>query len=277
MREAAGTRESHGLGTYAAGAQPVSGSARQSAKEAMEGESFMMRDNTEHMTSPESAAVSDPALLIFDCDGVLVDSEILVCTAISEELTRLGYAITPEEVMRRFAGRPEREILAEVREDWGRAVPPAYFAAMKERVDTAFSSELRAIEGASEILPRLRLPKCVASSSAMDKLEKGLRFVGLHRHFAPHIVSAQLVAHGKPSPDVFIFAAGLMRTPVARCLVIEDSEPGVRAACAAGMRVFGFTGGSHCGPGHAERLRAAGAQQIVTHMRELPAALPGVF
>ncbi len=218
-----------------------------------------------------------PELLIFDCDGVLVDSEIIVCTAVSEELTRLGYPITPEDVVRRFAGRPEREILAEVQRDWGRPVPDAYFSAMKERVTLAFSSELRAIAGAAEVIEQIRSPKIVASSSAPNKLEQGLRFVGLYEFFAPHIVSAHSVASGKPSPDVFIFAAGWMRTPVQQCLVIEDSEPGVRAARAAGMRVFGFTGGSHCVPGHGNRLLAAGAERVLTHMRELPEAAPFAF
>ncbi len=229
------------------------------------------------MNDLKSENATEPALLIFDCDGVLVDSEMLVCTAVSEELTRLGYPITPEDVVRRFAGRPEREIMAEVQQDWGKPVPPAYFAAMKERVHIAFTSELQAIAGAAEVLAELRLPKVVASSSAPAKLEQGLRFVGLFDFFAPDIVSAQLVARGKPSPDVFVFAAGWMRTPVQRCLVLEDSEPGVRAARAAGMRVFGFTGGSHCAPGHADRLLAAGAERVLGHMRELPAALPAAF
>lgn len=220
---------------------------------------------------------SEPALLIFDCDGVLVDSEMIVCTAVSEELTRLGYAITPSEVVRRFAGRPEWEILAEVQQDWGRPVPDAYFSAMKERVHRAFSSELQAIAGAAEMLAQIHLQKIVASSSAPAKLEQGLRYVGLYDHFAPNIVSAQVVAQGKPSPDVFIFAAGWMRVPVKQCLVIEDSEPGVRAARAAGMRVFGFTGGSHCVQGHAERLLAAGAERVISHMRELPHAVPSAF
>jgi HAD superfamily hydrolase (TIGR01509 family) len=219
----------------------------------------------------------EPSLLIFDCDGVLLDSEILVCTAVSEELTRLGYPISLEDVVRRFAGRPEREILAEVAQDWGQPVPQDYFTAMKQRVNHAFAHDLEAIDGADAVLRALRLPRCVASSSSMVKLDQGLKFVGLFDHFAPNIVSAQLVAQGKPAPDVFIFAAGWMRTPVADCLVLEDSEPGVRAARAAGMRVFGFTGGSHCGEGHAERLLAAGAERVLTHMRELPAALPGAF
>ncbi len=224
-----------------------------------------------------SSEPNDPALLIFDCDGVLVDSEILVCTAVSEELTRLGYAITPEDVVRRFAGRPEQEILAEVASDWGQAVPAAYFSRMKERVHHAFTSELKAIDGAAEVLVRIGIPKVVASSSAPAKLVQGLQFVGLYDLFAPDIVSAQLVAKGKPAPDVFVFAAGWMRTPVHACLVVEDSEPGVRAAQAAGMRVLGFTGGSHCVPDHGERLLAAGAERVLTHMRELPEALPSAF
>ncbi len=237
----------------------------------------ILRDNTSSMNNPGSFDTLAPALLIFDCDGVLVDSEIIVCTAVSEELTRLGYPITPDEVVRRFAGRPEREILAEVQQDWGQPVPSAYFSAMKERVNLAFSSELQAIAGVAEMLAQIHLPKIVASSSAPGKLEQGLRYVGLFDYFAPHIVSAQLVAHGKPSPDVFIFAAGWMRTPVQQCLVIEDSEPGVRAARAAGMRVFGFTGGSHCVPGHGDRLLAAGAERVLSHMRELPEAVPSAF
>ena len=229
------------------------------------------------MNSTVPMPAAEPQLLIFDCDGVLVDSEILVCTAVSEELTRLGYAITPDDVVRRFAGRPEREILAEVAGEWGRPVPQAYFTAMKERVNRAFRSELQAVDGVTEMLAGLKLPKCVASSSAPAKLEQGLRHVGLYGFFAPNVLSAQLVAHGKPAPDVFVFAAGWMRTPVDRCLVIEDSEPGVRAARAAGMRVLGFTGGSHCVPDHGERLLAAGAERVLTHMRELPEALPAAF
>ncbi len=226
------------------------------------------------MTKPTPA---DPELLIFDCDGVLVDSEVLVCAAVSEELTRLGYPITPADVVRRFAGRPERDILAEVAGDWGRPVPPAYYAAMKTRVNYAFENDLRAVAGTHEVLAALRLPRVVASSSAPAKLEQGLRFVGLHHYFAPDILSVHRVAHGKPAPDVFIYAAGWMHTPVAACLVLEDSEPGVRAARAAGMRVWGFTGGSHCTPDHGERLMAAGAERVLAHMRELPAALPSAF
>jgi HAD superfamily hydrolase (TIGR01509 family) len=222
-------------------------------------------------------ASPSPSLLIFDCDGVLVDSELPVCTAVSEELTRLGYAITPEDVVRRFAGRPEWEMMIEIEREWGQAVPADYFSAMKQRVDRLFTTELEPIDGAREMLTAMQMPRCVASSSAPAKLEQGLRFVGLYDFFAPNVVSARLVARGKPAPDVFVFAAGWMHTPVKECLVLEDSEPGVRAARSAGMRVWGFIGGSHCGPDHAERLLAAGAERVLNHMKELPEALPAAF
>ncbi len=221
-------------------------------------------------------------LLIFDCDGVLIDSEMLVCTMVSEELTSLGYPITPEQVVERFAGRPEPEILTLIAEDWGQPVPPTYREAMTRRIHDAFTSELEAIPGVAATLARIRIPFCVASSSAPAKLKLGLSFVSLYAFFAPdpsapNVVSATYVAHGKPAPDVFIYAAGTMRTPVERCLVIEDSLPGVQAARAAGMRVFGFTGGSHCRPGHAERLLEAGAEQVLATMCELEAVVPEAF
>lgn len=226
--------------------------------------------------------MADTPLIIFDCDGVLLDSELLVCSMVSEELTSLGYAITPAQVVERFAGRPEPEILALIAEDWGRPVPGAYRQAMTRRIEHAFTSELKAIPGVAATLARIRIPICVASSSAPAKLKLGLSFVSLYEYFAPdpgapNIVSAAYVAHGKPSPDVFVYAAGSMRTPVHCCLVLEDSLPGVRAARAAGMRVFGFTGGSHCPPDHAERLLEAGAERVLAAIEELEEALPDAF
>jgi HAD superfamily hydrolase (TIGR01509 family) len=233
--------------------------------------------NASQNATRNAAAPQPPTLLIFDCDGVLVDSELPVCTAVSEELTRLGYPITPEDVVRRFAGRPEWEMMIEIEREWGHTVPPDYFAAMKQRVDRLFATELEPIEGAREMLSAMQMPRCVASSSAPAKLQQGLQFVGLYDYFAPNIVSARLVARGKPAPDVFVFAAGWMHTPVTECLVLEDRQPRGRAAVAAGMRVWGFTGGSHCAPDHAECLLAAGAERVLSHMRELQEALPAAF
>lgn len=208
-------------------------------------------------------------LVIFDCDGVLIDSEILVCRLVSEELTDAGYPITMEQVVSRFAGRPEPEMIADIEADWGRSIPRAYFERIKLRVWDAYATDLKATPHVHEALGTLPYPMCVASSSAPEKLRRGLEAVGLYDLFKPNIVSASVVARGKPAPDVFIYAAGWMRTPVAACVVVEDSIPGVRAARAAGMRVIGYVGGSHCPPGHAAALEAAGAQSVFADLREL--------
>src|SRR3954451_6563441 len=216
-------------------------------------------------------------LLIFDCDGVLIDSEIVVCRLVSEAFTRLGHSLTLEGVIRRFAGRPEREMIAEIEHDWGRPVPPEYFDQIRAATADAYATELRAVPGARETLERIRIPVCVASSSYPEKLKMGLEAVDLHGRFDSNLVSATFVAHGKPEPDVFIYAAGWMRTPIRDCVVIEDSLPGVRAARAAGLRVFGFVGGSHCAPGHRERLLEAGAESVLERFEDMEAILPAAF
>lgn len=225
----------------------------------------------------ESTLSAGPDLIIFDCDGVLIDSEALVCRLVSEEFTRLGYPLSVEQVIERFAGRPEREMLAEIALDWGRAIPDDYEACMTSRIAEAYRTDLRAMAGAAEAIASMRVPVCVASSSAPGKLRLGLACTGLEALLAPNLVSAAFVGRGKPAPDVFIYAAGWMRTPVDRCLVIEDSLPGVEAAREAGMRVVGFVGGAHCPPGHATRLRQRGAEGIVEAFSDLRAYLPGIF
>jgi HAD superfamily hydrolase (TIGR01509 family) len=216
-------------------------------------------------------------LIIFDCDGVLIDSEIVVCRLVGEAFTHLGHPLTLDEVIRRFAGRPEPEMIAEIERDWGRPVPPEYFVEIRKSIAHAYATELRAVRGVAEVLERIRIPICVASSSYPEKLKLGLETVGLYRRFAPNLISATFVAHGKPAPDVFIYAAGWMRTPIPDCIAIEDSIPGVRSARAAGLRVFGFTGGSHCPPEHGDRLLEAGAERVIREIHELEALLPGAF
>ncbi|HEX8415653.1 MAG TPA: HAD-IA family hydrolase [Sphingomicrobium sp.] len=216
-------------------------------------------------------------LIIFDCDGVLIDSEILVCRLTSEELTRLGYPISVTDVIRRFAGRAEPSMIAEIEQDWGQSVRPAYFTRIRERIAEAYATELRAIPEVAETLEQIRTPICVASSSYPEKLLAGLRNTELLDVFDGNIISAVRVARGKPAPDVFIYAAGWMRTPMDRCVVVEDSVPGIRAACAAGARAIGFVGGRHCGPGHAAALRDAGADTVIKRMSELREAVPETF
>jgi len=216
-------------------------------------------------------------LIIFDCDGVLIDSEVIVCRLVSEVLTDLGYPITLDGVIERFAGRPQREMVADIEADWGRPVPDSFFSECKRRTADAYRAELRPIAGVRQLLDAVDIPVCVASSAYPEKLRLGLQSTGLYEKLAPNLISASFVARGKPDPDVFTYAAGWMRRPVAECVVVEDSIPGVQAARSAGMRVIGFTGGSHCPAGHADRLIAAGADSVVSHMRDLPAAIPEAF
>jgi HAD superfamily hydrolase (TIGR01509 family) len=230
------------------------------------------------MAAPDPAGRAAAAkLVIFDCDGVLIDSEIVVCRLASEELTRIGYPITLDQVIERFAGRPEREMMAEVAGDLGHPVPAEYYHRLRLRIEESYRTELRAVPGVLETLGALRIPACVASSSHPAKLRLGLEATGLHECLGPNVISASLVAHGKPAPDVFIYAAGWMRASVGDCVVVEDSVHGVRAAVSAGMHVIGFTGGAHCGPGHGDRLAAAGASPVVTHFQELRTAVPEAF
>ena len=214
-------------------------------------------------------------VLIFDCDGVLIDSEILICRLAAEEMTKLGFAYSTEDMIRRFAGRPEPEMREEIRRDWGRPVPAEYSEIINARTIESYATELKIMPGTKEALDRITIPFCVASSSYPSKLRLGLETVGLYDRFAPNIISGTLVAHGKPAPDVFLFTAGWMKVSPMKCVVVEDSVAGVGAAVSAGMRVFGFTGGTHCGPGHGERLSEAGAEVVFGDMRELPGLIQG--
>ena len=216
-------------------------------------------------------------LIIFDCDGVLIDSEIIVCRLVSEILTEYGYPITLERVIELFAGRPEREMVAEIEAAWGRTLPGGFSAECRQRTARAYQTELRAIPGVREVLDSIRIPICVASSASPEKLRLGLTCTDLYARFGGNIISASVVAMGKPSPDVFVYAAGWMRQPVTGCVVIEDSLAGVSAARRAGMRVLGFTGGRHCPPGHGNKLSEAGADAVFGTMSELRRVLPSGF
>jgi HAD superfamily hydrolase (TIGR01509 family) len=220
--------------------------------------------------------VTEPIeLLIFDCDGVLIDSELIGCRIEALELTRAGLRITLEEILERFTGVTSMETFGTLEREQGQRLPADFAQRVGAAIRVAFERELAAIAGIHAALERIELPVCVASSSSPARLEHSLKLVRLLERFAPHIFSAHTVGRGKPAPDLFLHAAERMATPPARCLVIEDSITGVQAGVAAGMRVLGFTGGSHCSPGHAERLRDAGAEQTFADMTLLPALLVG--
>jgi HAD superfamily hydrolase (TIGR01509 family) len=208
-------------------------------------------------------------LVIFDCDGVLVDSEVISCRAHAATLTRHGYPITADQVLDRFLGVSDLEARMIVEAELGRKLPDDFTAQVKQATLQCYADDLQPVPYAAEAVAAIDLPKCVASSGTPEKIRHGLTCAGLYDILAPNIFSAVQVKNGKPAPDLFLFAAEQMKVPPARCVVIEDSVPGVTGARAAGMTVLGFHGGSHCRPGYADTLRAAGAAATFDDMRQL--------
>ncbi len=212
-------------------------------------------------------------LVIFDCDGVLVDSEVISCRTHAEMLTRHGYPISTEQVHDRFLGRSSRDARLEIERELGRAFPDDLDVQLKAELYRSFAATLEAIPSIEQALAGVSHPVCVASSGSPERIRTSLTLVNLYHRFAPNIFSAAQVSNGKPAPDLFLFAAAQMQVAPDRCLVIEDSVPGVIAARAADMTVLGFHGGSHCRPATATTLRAAGATATFDDMRQLPALI----
>ncbi len=212
-------------------------------------------------------------LIIFDCDGVLIDSEAIACRADAACFGEVGIVISSEEIMDRYLGISAPTMCADIEQRYGCTLPPDFADTLRRRIEAAFESELAPIAGVEAVLAELKLRRCVASSSAPERLRHSLSLTGLLRYFEPHVFSATQVARGKPAPDLFLFAAASMQVASASCVVVEDSLPGVQAAVAAGMHVIGFTGGGHCRPGHAARLLEAGAAAVTDQMARLPALL----
>ncbi len=212
-------------------------------------------------------------LVIFDCDGVLVDSEVLSSRAHAEMLTRHGYPITAEQERNRFLGVADHEARLIIEAEIGRRLPDDFESQMQQAALQLYSEHLGLIPHVAETVAALDLPKCVASSGTPEKIRHGLTCAGIYQLLAPHIFSAVQVNRGKPAPDIFLFAAERMKTAPERCLVIEDSAAGITGARAAGMTVLGFHGASHCTPAHAAMLRAAGAHETFDDMRQLLALI----
>ena len=214
-------------------------------------------------------------LTIFDCDGVLVDSEVLVIGVEARLLTDAGFPVTATEIADRFVGLSYADMMADLESDHGRPVPEALSARIQEDAVALFRDHLRAVEGMPELLHTHRGPRCVASSSKLDRLRLSLDVTGLSGHFEQHhVFSSEMVPRGKPAPDLFLHAATSMGAEPDGCVVIEDSPHGVAAAVAANMYVVGFTAGGHAGPSLERRLRAAGAHAVVATAGELVSHLP---
>lgn len=211
-------------------------------------------------------------LTIFDCDGVLVDSEILSVRAYVRAYARHGLTITEADVARCF-GMKQADIFAKIGEETGAAYPLAHAADLWEEIRLLLEAELEPVPGIGDLLAALPGPRCVASSSAPERIALSLSLTGLDGHFGPHVFSSTMVKNGKPAPDLFLHAAARMGARPEDCTVFEDSVFGILAAKAAGMRAIGFTGGRHVEATHAGPLRAAGADAVYGSWAEAAAAL----
>jgi len=208
-------------------------------------------------------------LVIFDCDGVLVDSEVVFARVLAECLIAADFTTTVEEAIILGFGTNRATLSAAVATRFGRALPDTFFETFAARSAAAFELELSPMAGVKDLLAALPLPCCVASNGHLVRVRQRLAMTGLLPFFDPHVFSAIQVAHGKPAPDLFLFAAERFGAAPEDCIVVEDSIPGVEAAVAAGMTVVGFCGGGHCPEGHGDRLMAAGCSQVFAPMTDL--------
>jgi beta-phosphoglucomutase-like phosphatase (HAD superfamily) len=220
-------------------------------------------------------------LIIFDCDGVLIDSEILSNRAEVELLKSFGIEFELSDYMTQFVGKSTKDVLKSIEVLHNVRLPENFRRLAEKQIFTAFQTKLKPITGIFEFITSIDTAKCVASSSSLDsrterlrqRLDLTLKVTGLLDRFSPHIFSAEQVSRGKPAPDLFLFAAEKMQVPPDRCIVIEDSPHGVRAGIDAGMTVLGFTGGSHIQPGHQAKLLDEGAMKVFSEMSQLSAWL----
>jgi HAD superfamily hydrolase (TIGR01509 family) len=214
-------------------------------------------------------------LIIFDCDGVLIDSEIISARVDCEFLREYGYEITPEELAHRFAGFTTEKIFQLAGEEIGRPIPKEVIRRAEVETDRRLGEEVDPIPGVHDMLDRLDGPRCICSNSRPERLKISLAKAGLWDRFRPYVFSARDVGEGrgKPAPDVFLHAARELDADPAETIVLEDSVAGVTGGVAAGMRVVGFTGASHSWPGHGEALMDAGALTIIRRLRDFPATV----
>jgi HAD superfamily hydrolase (TIGR01509 family) len=204
-------------------------------------------------------------LIIFDCDGVLVDSERIAVKIESEGLTALGWVLSHEEVVERFVGRSSAYGHSEIVAKLGRAVAESWSSEFRRKYRAALESDVVAVDGVVEALDEIDTLTCVASSSDHEHLRLVLGRTGLYPRFEGRIFSATEVANGKPAPDLFLHAASSLGVAPSSCAVIEDSLPGILAAQAAGMDAYAYLGGVT----PSDRLLLPGAIPVA-HMRDLP-------
>jgi HAD superfamily hydrolase (TIGR01509 family) len=215
--------------------------------------------------------------VIFDCDGVLVDSEVLALEVEIAALAEVGLHYGRPEFVARFMGMSGDGFFAALEADsqarLGRSLPAGFREICHARYHALVTERLAEVPGALAAIASVSHPKAVASSSGREGLEAKLRVAGLWDHFAPHVYSADHVPRAKPAPDLFLYAAAALEVAPGDCLVLEDSANGVTAARAAGMRVWGFLGGGHIDAGCGARLLSAGAERLIADWPEAMALI----
>lgn len=207
-----------------------------------------------------------PKYIIFDCDGVLIDSEILANRVEAELKNELGFPITLEQQIKKFVGMGMNhpDMQAELKR-----LPTNYLDLVDQKMKQVYQNELQPIAGTIKALETLAIPKCVASSSEPEWLETKLSITNLKKYFGDSVFHGKLVSKCKPEPDLFLFALKQLGWSADDCLVVEDSVYGVQAGRAAGLHVCGFLGGTHVLPGHSDRLIQAGANYLVSDLKDL--------
>lgn len=209
-------------------------------------------------------------LVIFDFDGVLVDSEILACRVWADYLTELGFPVSLKDMVTKYTGQTVTQVKQKLETRFLRNLPDDFLPVTNQKVEDLFRDELIPVDGASSFIEKLSCPYCIASGSTERVIGDCLKYTGLDKHISLDVVfSAWNVPHGKPAPDVFLLAAQKMNTAPEKCLVIEDSVAGVTAGKAAGMTVFGFCAGTHCQKDHAQLLKQAGADKTFASFKEM--------
>lgn len=214
-----------------------------------------------------------PELLIFDCDGVLIDSEPASSRVLWQALAGSGVSISHAEVHARFTGYSEADCHRICVEELGVAEPAPLFAAAGASLYDEFARSLKPMQGIAELIASLDCRKCVASNSGMERLQRSLGLFDLWHAFAPNIFSAEMVARPKPAPDLFLFCADQLGVEPSRCLVIDDSTHGIKGAVDAGMTAIGFVDPADPRPNRRAALLAAGAEAVATGAEELDALL----
>jgi HAD superfamily hydrolase (TIGR01509 family) len=214
------------------------------------------------------------ALVIFDLDGVLIDSEIINAEVTADCLQKIGWDVKSDEVIERFVGLSSNDIIISLKAMDSLVVPDDFLAIMRKRVLERLELELKEVEGTARALSSIPNPRCVASSSSIHRITRCLLTVKLLDQFGANLFSSELVQHGKPAPDLFLYASQSLQFPPTECIVVEDSVRGILAAKAAQMKVVAFLGATHARSSRYQKTILDAAPDLVClSMRELPRVL----